>query len=216
MIDNYILYDKQTKFSINPKMDAVTANNLNIFMDTISTHLFWSFDIINNCICINESNNCVHHDIFGQLLEIHKWLNKYGYTLTGSVYYRTENSIEFVTIDSIVSHYILYDPVDDLSVEPAEMFMAKNKLASKMEKMDSRSKGRLNGMWPRKNLLCGYTVDSVEPKVEIINQTKFVKKNYYQKYIFWKICSLISCFTLASYMLCTARMVDQGDLLFME
>jgi hypothetical protein len=73
----------------------------------------WAYGII-----VNQSSDMIdmtENDIFVQFSEIVQWLFDQGYSLSGSFYYRTLSTIEYIFLDgqsNVIIHYVLMDKLN--------------------------------------------------------------------------------------------------------
>ena len=228
IINKQIFYDKSTKFNIIPSLDNEMINEFVTYMETFHHNhnddtFFWVFDQNIGAIIINETTNTVEDDIFNQLITIYYWLYKKGHHLEGSTYYRTNNLIEYICMDSMISHYILFDEINIYN--EMLMYNSKNKL---LTQLNSQNKTILQNSWPtkkrgkkyngKKPLIINNNNDNNNKNIvreedlrvikriqERLSVTENQIKSLTRRNNFlWKICGALSLFTFSSYLLCVS------------
>ena len=201
-----IFYDKYTKFTIKPDIDSVTVNCLIEFIDS-QDNFFWTFNRKLQAITIDDNTLIACYNIFEQLLMIYFWLQSKGYHLEGHAHYRTNNLIEFISMDTMISHYILFSGInDDQPIDKKLLYLSKNKLLSEL----SNNKKKLKNSWPNENDIFDTNQDN---KIQILEKRLVVAENQIKKlnqkinnkkYLFWRVCgvcTIISFFTIGTYFL---------------
>lgn len=179
-----IIYDKHTKFHINPALDETTNNQLVSFLNALKTenNIFWTFEPQLGAIIINENTQITNCDIFDQLITIYHWLYNRGYCLKGSTCYRIDNFIEYISTDTLISHYILFDKIN---INHIIMSDAKNKLLTQLKKSNKKKKKKNNEKIIRGELQIAK------------NRIKFLTK---ANMFLWQVCEVISCITFSSFL----------------
>ena len=136
MATKHLYYDKHTKFQINPVISKSDIVDLNQYITDMpqNDNFFWNYDSDTNTIIINNNNKMVEDNIFAQLINIYHWLHQKGYRLTGSTFYRTNDFIEYISIDDIISRYIFFD---EINLHHNNLLVAtKNKIIAKLKNQE--------------------------------------------------------------------------------
>ena len=213
--DNKIFYDKYTKFCVNPSMNKKMSNEFINYVNFIhrnNNFFFWTFDSNSDTIVINENIQVVKDNIFDQLMVIYHWLYQRGYKLEGSTYYRTNNLIEYISMDTIISHYTLFDEID--RHYRILMTNSKKKMLSEINSHNKLKLLKLYNKWPvkkfRKTKQKNFKVNNLRQKdrkaiklmkKKLTNTESQIKTLIMENNFFLKTCGLISCFTIGIYLI---------------
>ncbi|BCS83377.1 hypothetical protein QLL95_gp0746 [Cotonvirus japonicus] len=130
--NSHIIYERDVHFVIVPTLCNETVKMIHDFINTLKyTHaefyhtncFFWKFDKEKNSIVVDNDINIVENNIFDQLVTISYWLYDRKFKLQGTFYCRTENIIEYISMDgftNLLVHHVLIDVIEDSIIDNEE------------------------------------------------------------------------------------------------
>lgn len=126
MLNNHIMYQKNTNFKIIPKLDSHTQLELEYFFTQLKSFyeklggFFWKLDSGECSIVVDDTNDEIASDFNNHLIKIIAWLYMRGYTVTGSFYFRNSDSIDYTKVKrSVIKNHIILDPLNQNKPEIA-------------------------------------------------------------------------------------------------
>lgn len=226
-----IFYEKNISFQIIPRLHN---NDINVFKEFYSNmrncsirnsdhhgsdiyDVFWVYDEKNNSIIINEKIDCVVNDIFNQITIIAIWLYNKGYNIKGSFYWRTDNVIEYISLNNKKINHKIF--VDDIGIEN---FVTKNQNINTIgTKIINDAKNKINKQKKSTNITpIVINTNNKESEEQIIinsiqDRLRFVENKVQSLAInnkyFWEICTFFGIFTVGSLIMYTVSNYDHNN-----